>query len=67
MPNLIKDAGLYDSPQHFFMNYIHSMIQQLIVPGPDIDEPDPHVPLYEDKYLRQVQVFLLQSIASGFE
>ena len=35
MPNLIKEAGLFDSPQHFFANYIHNLVQQLVLEGPD--------------------------------
>ena len=37
MPVLIKDAGLYDSPQHFFSNYLHNLVQQLVLEGPESD------------------------------
>ena len=67
MPTLLKDAGLYDSPQHFFANYIHNLVQQLVLEGPDSTNAEQQVPLYEDKNLRAVQVLLLENIANGFE
>lgn len=30
MPELIKEDGLYESTQHFFVNYIHNLVEQLV-------------------------------------
>jgi len=63
MPELIKEDGVYDSTQHFFVNYVHQMLEQFF----GLSELKERLPLYQDKDLRKVQVLLLQNIASGFE
>ena len=70
MPTIIKDGGVYDSPQHFFANYIYNLVQQLVLETESKEEEKKNealdIPLYEDKSLREVQIKLLQSIATGF-
>lgn len=67
MPNLIKDAGLYESPQHFFANYVYNMVNELVADDPTSADPSQPISLYEDKNLRQVQILLLNNISNGFE
>jgi hypothetical protein len=68
MPTIIKDGGVYDSPQHFFANYIYNLVQELVLESEDgVQRAELEIPLHEDKNLREVQVKLLQSIATGFE
>lgn len=58
---MVRDEGLYQSTKHFLANYVSDMVQELV------DHGDPQaLVLHEDKDLRQVQIILLEAIASGF-
>jgi hypothetical protein len=70
MPELIKEDGLYESAQHFFMNYIHNLVQQLAQPeaSESMDSSENEdISLNENKDLKQVQILLLRNISSSFD
>ena len=56
---IIKDEGLYDSPQHFFANYFYQLVYLLVIEEQEknssLENPgDIKIELYEDKNLREV-------------
>ena len=73
---IIKEAGLYDSPQHFFANYFYQLVYLIVIKEQEDSAKEIQgeqsaseikIELYEDKQLREVQLQLLASIATGFD